>query len=91
MLEGNTILVIGARAGGYGASIAYAAASAGAEVYGTTLNPEDAREQEFFKSINVKLLDVPLKFDVDKRSATLETLKAVQTRLRDHGFRGSTR
>ncbi len=85
MLEGNAILVIGARDGGYGASIAHAAATAGAHVYGTTLNPKDPREQEFFKGINVKLLDVPLKFDVDKRSAALDTLKTVQARLRDHG------
>ncbi len=35
MLEGNTIPVIGARAGGYGASIAEAAVAGGAEVYGT--------------------------------------------------------
>ncbi|MEW6349638.1 MAG: hypothetical protein AB1646_11300 [Thermodesulfobacteriota bacterium] len=85
MLEGNKILVIGARAGGYGASIAEAAVAGGAEVYGTTLNPEDVREQEFFEGIGVKLLDVPLKFDVERRAAALDALNAIEQRLRDHG------
>jgi len=51
MLNGKDILIIGAREGGYGASIARAAVNAGARVFATTLIPEDPREQSFFRDL----------------------------------------
>ncbi len=85
MLNGKDILVIGARHGGYGASIASAAVEAGTRVFGTTLNPEDPREQEFFKDIGVRLVDVPLRYDGEHRDRVFEDLAGVEARLREHG------
>lgn len=85
MLDGKNILVIGARAGGYGAAIARAAVKAGAEVYGTTLNPDDSKEQFFFDELGVVLLDVPLRYDANRRNQVFEALTAIEGRLRDRG------
>ncbi|MBI5247932.1 MAG: hypothetical protein HY912_00425, partial [Desulfomonile tiedjei] len=85
MLHGKNVLVIGARAGGYGEAIAKAAVSAGANVFGTTLNPADAQEQAFFRDINVALVEVPLRYDFDCRNRVLESLKAIENRLREKG------
>lgn len=85
MLNGKNFLVIGARAGGYGAAIARAAVEAGAAVYGTTLNPEDPREQSFFKDLGAVLLDVPLRYDVNRKNQVFEALAAIERRLRDYG------
>lgn len=85
MLKGKDILIIGARAEGYGASIAQAAVKAGARVFGTTLVPNDQREQAFFNDIGTVLIDVPLRFDVDRRYRVFEALTTIQQRLKDHG------
>lgn len=85
MLEGKNILVIGARAGGYGEAIARAAVSAGAKVFGTTLNPEDAQEKEFFEAIGTELIEVPLRFDFEHRNRVFEAFSAIERRLRDRG------
>lgn len=85
MLEGKDILVIGARAGGYGASIAQAALNAGARVFGTTLDPTDAREREFFNDLGAILLEVPLKYDAERRDTVFDQLAGVETRLKDLG------
>jgi 3-hydroxymyristoyl/3-hydroxydecanoyl-(acyl carrier protein) dehydratase len=85
MLNGKDILVIGARKGGYGASIAAAAVESGARVFGTTLNPEDAREQEFFRDIGTTLLDVPLRYDGEHRDQVFEDLARVEASLTGHG------
>ncbi len=85
MLTGKNVLIIGARAGGYGASIAQAAVRAGARVFGTTLVPEDQREQDFFNEIETTLIDVPLRFDIDKRDRVFEALTAIEDRLKAHG------
>lgn len=85
MLEGKNVLVIGARAGGYGEAIARAAVSAGAAVFGTTLKPADAQEQAFFEAINITLVDVPLKYDFEHRGRVFEALKQVEKRLRELG------
>ena len=74
MLEGKSILVIGARAGGYGASIAQAAAGAGARVFGTSLNPLDPKEQSFFADLGVILIDIPLRYSFDQRQCVFEDL-----------------
>ena len=62
MLKGKNVLIIGAREGGYGAAIAKAAVAAGAQVFGTSLNPEDPREQTFFEQLHTTLIDVPLRY-----------------------------
>ena len=85
MLKGKNILIIGARAGGYGASIAEAAVSAGARVFGTSLVPEDQREQAFFKEIGTVLIDVPLRFDIDRRAGVFQALSAIEQRLKEYG------
>ncbi len=85
MLNGKDILVIGARAGGYGASIASAARNAGARVYGTSLNPADPREQAFFADIGVVLIDEPLRFNSSQRKRVLQSLARISDRLRQHG------
>ncbi len=85
MLKGKNVLIIGARAGGYGEAIARAAVSAGANVFGTTLNPADEQEQAFFKSIDTDLLDVPLRYDFEHRNRVFEALKEIEKRLRDKG------
>lgn len=85
MLNGKNILVIGARTGGYGAAIARAAVQAGASVYGTTLTPEDPKEQSFFEELGAVLLDVPLRFDANRRTQVFESLAEIEGKLRDHG------
>jgi 3-hydroxymyristoyl/3-hydroxydecanoyl-(acyl carrier protein) dehydratase len=78
MLEGKNILIIGARAGGYGASLARSAVTAGAVVFGTTLNPTDAREAAFFSQLGVQLIDIPLKFYFDARGRLRDTLARIE-------------
>ena len=78
MLNGRNILLIGARAGGYGEGIARAAVAAGAHVYGTTLTPSDPQEQNFFRTIQTDLVDVPLRFDSEKRAGVFDSLKRIQ-------------
>jgi 3-hydroxymyristoyl/3-hydroxydecanoyl-(acyl carrier protein) dehydratase len=85
MLEHKNVLVIGARLGGYGASIARAAKAAGARVFGTSLTPGDSREQAFFAEIGMTLVDIPLKFDVDHRDRVLENLQRIGSWLNDNG------
>lgn len=85
MLHGKNILIIGARIGGYGEAIARACVQAGARVFGTTLTPEDPKEKAFFDAIDTRLLDVPLRFDADKRKAVLESLTNVTDRLAAEG------
>jgi 3-hydroxymyristoyl/3-hydroxydecanoyl-(acyl carrier protein) dehydratase len=86
MLEHKNVLVIGARAGGYGASIARAAKAAGAQVFGTSLTPGDPREQAFFAEIGTTLIEVPLRFDSDHRDRVLEDLQRVGKWLNDNGI-----
>ena len=84
MLNGRNILIIGARAGGYGASIARAAVAAGARVLGTSLTPDDSREVAFFRELNVELVDVPLRYNFDKRSRVFDELAGTEAWLRAH-------
>jgi 3-hydroxymyristoyl/3-hydroxydecanoyl-(acyl carrier protein) dehydratase/nucleoside-diphosphate-sugar epimerase len=86
MLDGRNFLIIGARAGGYGASLAQWAISAGARVYGTTLNPSDAREISFFQHLGAELIDVPLRFDVDARDRVSGDLNRIQDWFRQRGI-----
>ncbi len=85
MLEGKNILVIGARAGGYGASIAQATVQAGARVFGTSLVPEDPREKAFFDDIGTVLLSEPLRFDFENRERVFESLSRIEDHLVRHG------
>jgi 3-hydroxymyristoyl/3-hydroxydecanoyl-(acyl carrier protein) dehydratase/NAD(P)-dependent dehydrogenase (short-subunit alcohol dehydrogenase family) len=85
LLTGKDILVIGAREGGYGASIARAALKAGARVFGTTLDPKDPRERSFFEDLGAILIDSPLKYDADARRRVLDDLSRVEAELREHG------
>jgi len=78
MLKGKNILIIGARAGGYGASIARSAVMAGASVFGTTLNPADSREAAFFTQLGVELIDIPLKFDFEARGRVRDDLARIE-------------
>ncbi|MGB6063702.1 MAG: hypothetical protein WBG50_02775 [Desulfomonilaceae bacterium] len=87
MLNGMNILIIGAREGGYGAGIAKAAVSAGAEVFGTSLNPKDPREQAVFKELDTTLIDVPLRYSFDKRCRVFDDLALIEGRLRDKGVK----
>jgi 3-hydroxymyristoyl/3-hydroxydecanoyl-(acyl carrier protein) dehydratase len=87
MLQGKNVLVIGARSGGYGESIARAAWRTGARVFGTSLNPEDPREQVFFKELNVELIAVPLRYDFDRRKGVLDSLNLVESALTEMGVR----
>jgi 3-hydroxymyristoyl/3-hydroxydecanoyl-(acyl carrier protein) dehydratase len=84
MLQGKNILVIGARAGGYGESIARAAVDAGGRVYGTSLTPADPREIDFFSALGVTLIDIPLRYDFDHRDRVLSDLSAIAEWLRSH-------
>ena len=84
MLNGKNVLIIGARAGGYGASIARAAVAAGARVLGTSLTPDDSREAAFFSDLNVELIDVPLRYNFDKRSRVFDELAGIEAWLRAH-------
>jgi 3-hydroxymyristoyl/3-hydroxydecanoyl-(acyl carrier protein) dehydratase len=85
MLNGKNILVVGARAGGYGESIATAAVKAGARVFGTTLNPRDPRERAFFQEMGVVLIDEPLRFNASRRKAALDSLERIASLLREQG------
>lgn len=85
MLNGQSILVIGARSGGYGASIASAAIEAGARVFGTSLNPEDPREQAFFNELGITLIDVPLRFHADHRDSVFQAFTQIEHSLRERG------
>lgn len=85
MLQGKNILVIGARSGGYGESIAQAAQRAGARVFGTSLNPEDPREQAYFKELDVELISVPLRYDFERRKGVFDSFKLVEHALREMG------
>lgn len=87
MLNGKDILVIGARAGGYGESIAQAGVHAGARVFCTSLNPQDPREQAFFKDLGAILIDVPLKYDADRRERAFDALARIEDRLRQNGVK----
>jgi 3-hydroxymyristoyl/3-hydroxydecanoyl-(acyl carrier protein) dehydratase len=83
MLKNANVLIIGARSGGYGESIAQAAIQSGAQVFGTTLNPADEREKKYFSSIGIELIDIPLKFDVDNRNSSIESLRSICSWFRD--------
>ena len=85
MLSGKNILILGAREGGYGASIAVSAVNAGASVYGTSLDPKNAREKAFFDKAGIKLLDVPLRFDSERRPEIIDTFSLVQESLKRDG------
>ena len=85
MLKGKNVLIIGAREGGYGAAIAKAAVAAGAQVFGTSLNPEDPREQTFFEQLHTTLIDVPLRYISDQRCRVFDDLALIEGRLRDTG------
>lgn len=85
MPNGSSILIVGARAGGYGESIARAAVRAGAVVYGTSLSPQDPKEREFFRDLNVTLLEQPLRFDADKRGLVFRQLETIEANLRTAG------
>jgi 3-hydroxymyristoyl/3-hydroxydecanoyl-(acyl carrier protein) dehydratase len=85
MLEGKNILIIGARSGGYGESIAVASVRAGARVFGSSLTPEDQKEQTFFSAIGVDLLKTPLRFSAFKRDAVLDALARISNELRNKG------
>ena len=85
MLKGKNLLIIGAREGGYGAAIAKAAVAAGAHVFGTSLNPEDSREQAFFTQLDTKLIDVPLRYSFDQRCRVFDDLALIGGRLREMG------
>jgi 3-hydroxymyristoyl/3-hydroxydecanoyl-(acyl carrier protein) dehydratase len=85
MLKGKNLLIIGAREGGYGAAIAKAAVAAGAHVCGTSLNPEDPREQAFFTQLDTKLIDVPLRYSFDQRCRVFDDLTLIGGRLREMG------
>jgi len=86
MLQGKNILVIGARAGGYGASIARAAVQAGAKVFGTSLTPADPREQAFFAEIGVTLIDIPLRYGWEDRPNLFQALESIEGWFRDRGI-----
>lgn len=85
MLENKNVLIIGARAGGYGEGIARASAKAGAAVFGTTLNPEDPREVAFFRDLGVSLVEIPLRYDADKRASVQKCCHDIGQYLKDRG------
>lgn len=85
MLDNKNILIIGARAGGYGEGIAKAAIKAGATVYCTTLTPDDPREKSFFDGLGACLLDVPLRYDSERRSGVFDACSEISGRLRTAG------
>ncbi len=84
MLKGKNILVVGARAGGYGASIARAAVASGARVLGTSLSPDDPREAAFFNELKVELIDIPLRYNFEKRNRVFADLAEIEAWLRSH-------
>ena len=77
-LNGKDILIIGARAGGYGDSIARAALAKGARVFGTSLDPQNAREKQYFADLGAILVDVPLRYSGDDRQATFQDLALIE-------------
>jgi 3-hydroxymyristoyl/3-hydroxydecanoyl-(acyl carrier protein) dehydratase len=85
MADVNNILIMGARAGGYGEGIARAAVSRGAKVFGTTLDPADSREKEFFHSLGASLVPIALKFDSSEREMTMLQLRKIVDWLRANG------
>ncbi|HMK34440.1 MAG TPA: hypothetical protein VK463_05190 [Desulfomonilaceae bacterium] len=85
MIGNKNVLVIGARAGGYGAAIAAAANKAGARVFGTSLTPHDPREQAFFTEIGTTLIDVPLRFDICRRDRVFEDFGHIEQWFRRNG------
>lgn len=85
MLENKNVLIIGARAGGYGEGIARAAVHAGATLYGTTLNPEDPREIAFFQDLGAHLVKIPLRYDADKRASVKNYCEEIAQYLKDRG------
>lgn len=78
MLKGKNVLIIGARAGGYGESIARSVILAGGRVFGTTLNPTDSREAAFFHDRGIELIDIPLKFDFEARDRVRDELARIE-------------
>jgi 3-hydroxymyristoyl/3-hydroxydecanoyl-(acyl carrier protein) dehydratase len=78
----KNVLVIGARAGGYGESIAKKLLKSGYRVFGTSLNPKDPREIAYFHDIGVELVDVPLKFQWDRRDGVFRDFEKICDRLR---------
>lgn len=85
MPTGTDILIIGARAGGYGESIARAAVRAGARIFGTTLNPSDPQDREFFDAIGARVIDIPLRFDADRRPDAFRAFDEIEAYLKSHG------
>lgn len=85
MLEGKDVLVVGAREGGYGASIGRALVSSGARVFGTSLDPEDPRERAFFDQAGIRLLSTPLRFDSDRRGLVFSSLELISEELKSQG------
>jgi len=85
MLNGKDVLVIGAREGGYGASIARAFVRARATVWATTLTPEDSNERAFFDGLGAQLVEVPLKFEAGARNRVAADLAAIEAWLKDRG------
>ncbi|MFC1833705.1 hypothetical protein ACFL2Q_03090 [Thermodesulfobacteriota bacterium] len=85
MLQNKDILVIGARPGGYGASIAKAAIRAGARVFGTSLQPEKAGEKKFFEELGATLVSVPLRYDFENRGRVFDQITGIERQLKDHG------
>ncbi|MCA1959431.1 MAG: hypothetical protein LDL33_01450 [Desulfomonile sp.] len=85
MLKGKDVLVIGAREGGYGASIARAFVRAGATVWATTLTPEDLKERAFFDGLGARLVEVPLKFEAGAREKVAADLATIEAWLKERG------
>lgn len=85
MLKGRDVLIIGAREGGYGASIASALVRAGSTVWATTLTPDDPTERAFFDSLGARLVAVPLKYEAGERGRVAADLAAVEAWLKEQG------
>jgi 3-hydroxymyristoyl/3-hydroxydecanoyl-(acyl carrier protein) dehydratase/NAD(P)-dependent dehydrogenase (short-subunit alcohol dehydrogenase family) len=85
MFQGKNVLIVGAREGGYGASIGRAFIRAGARVLGTSLDPQNPREKIFFKENGIDLLSTPLKFDIDRRDEVFGSLKKISNEIESIG------
>lgn len=85
MLAGKNVLILGAREGGYGSSIATACLRAGARVFGTSLDPANPREKAFFEKCGIELLQIPLRFDFENRKEVFASLGQIENALRDSG------
>ncbi|MCX5872998.1 MAG: hypothetical protein NTY51_07155 [Deltaproteobacteria bacterium] len=85
MLEGKDVLIVGAREGGYGASIGRALVSSGARVFGTSLDPGNPREGAFFEETGIRLLSTPLRFESDRRQLVFSSLELVSEELKSQG------